>query len=548
VYPGWWLSIVLLIGVGLGVYMGLKWLLRGAFTPREMSPWRRVRQAVALLGLCLVACRGGLVWDPLSRDEAYYTGNQLASQLTLNNFVTATDAARTIVGDLLDDYDREIRKHRLPSVDHACEVSTELLVGPSDLPISTGINPLWRRTDTGREMRRPNVVLIIMEGMAADPVGALGHHPTHTPNFDAVAREGLFFDRMYACGARTSRGIVGTLCGYPDLGGPSVLTRDKAQGKFLTLPSIFRGRGYHTMFIYGGKSSFDNMGGFFTAGAGHPANPGGGVAEIIDQNDMAADASIWGVPDEVIFERAHERFLATGDQPFFATILTVSNHEPYEVPAGHPVCLPGDDMETRKRNAYRYADWALGEFLRKAEQAPYFDNTLFVLVADHGRSFDQTLAMDFPRYRVPCVFFGPGLDEPVYPDRVSTVCSQTDLPVTLLTMLGGAFEHCFMGRDVLSVPPGQGFALLHEGDRLAYVRGEWATVHRPEGRGLFFRTDGPTLERVAAVTLPVGRNRELRNEMLSLYRMALYLYSEQAYSRPPMPVAASFGPAGTHLP
>ncbi|MFP4216388.1 MAG: LTA synthase family protein [Phycisphaerae bacterium] len=548
VYPGWWLSIVAVIGVGLGLYVGFKWLLRGSFRGEETGRWARFRQALALTSLCIVACHGGVVWDPLSRDESYFTGNQLASQLTLNNFVTATDAARTIVGDLLDDYDQEIRKHRLPSVDRACEVTTEMLVGPSDIPTGAGTNPLWRRTETGLPMRRPNVVLIVMEGMSADPVGALGHRPTHTPNFDAIADGGLFFDRMYACGARTSRGMVGTLCGYPDLGGPSILSRDKAQGRFLTLPAIFQQRGYRTMFIYGGKSSFDNMEGFFTAGGERSHAVRGGIEEIIDQDEMGAEASIWGVPDEVIFRKAHERFLAAGERPFFATILTVSNHEPYQVPDRFPGRLGGDDEQTRMLNAYRYADWALGEFFRQAEGAPYFENTLFVLVADHGRSFDQTLAMDFPRNRVPCVFYGPALAEPVYPRRVSTVCSQTDLPVTLLTMLGGSFEHCFMGRDVLRVPEGEGFALLHEGDRLAYVRGRWAMVHRPGGRGLYYRTDGPSLEPVGALQMPMGRNLKLRNEMLSLYRMALYLYSEQAYSRPPMPVAASFGPAGTRLP
>ncbi len=540
-YPAWWVLLVVLAVVGLGLYLCFRRLLgRQVKSPDIDRPrWTAPTQALLLGSLGVIACRGGLGHEPLSRDEANYTRNNLVSQLTLNNFVTATDACKTIFGDLLNDYEEEIDKHDLPDIEVATAVTSEMFYSPSDIASGSGLNPMWRRTQTGKPAKSWNVVLILMEGLAGKPVGALGHNPSHTPNFDALSRQGLYFDRMYAVGARTSRGISGTLCGYPDLGGPSILTRKRAQGRFLTLPQIFRRRGYRTMFIYGGDADFDNMGNFLTTGSDQAVVAPGGIDEIIQQDQMGVKPDIWGVPDEYVFDKAHERFMAMGDRPFFSVILTVSNHEPFHVPAGRCDLLPKRDEETAFLNAYRYADWALGDFLRKAEEAPYFQNTLFVLVADHGRRMDQKLILDIPTYRVPCLFFGPALDEPVQPRTVSTVCSQTDLPVTLLSMLGGTFEHCFFGRNVLEVPPGNGFALLHEGDRLGLVRGNLAVVSRPDGRPVFFRTTGLTLEPLPTTNGKDIHRRRLNREMLSLYRMALYLYSEQAFSRPPMPLATS---------
>ncbi|MFP4054523.1 MAG: LTA synthase family protein, partial [Phycisphaerae bacterium] len=540
-YPAWWMLLVVIALVGLGLYICFKRLLgRQANAPGTERPhWAAATQTVLLATLGVIACRGGLGREPLSRDEANYTRNNLVSQLTLNNFVTATDACKTVVGDFLNDYEEEIDKHDLPDLEVATAVASEMFYSPSDIPSGSGLNPMWRRTQTGRPRRQWNVVVILMEGLAGKPVGALGHSPSHTPNFDALSRQGLYFDRMYAVGARTSRGVSGTLCGYPDLGGPSILTRKRALGRFLTLPQVFRRRGYHTMFIYGGDADFDNMRAFLTSGSDRAVVAPGGVDEIIQQDQMGVKPDIWGVPDEYVFAKAHERFVAMGDRPFFSVILTVSNHEPHHVPAGRCALLPGRDEETAFLNAYRYADWALGDFLRKAEEAPYFENTLFVLVADHGRRMDQRLILDIPAYRVPCLFFGPVLEEPIQPRTVSTVCSQTDLPVTLLSMLGGTFEHCFLGRNVLEVPPGDGFALLHEGDHLGFVRGNRAVVSRPDGGPVFFETDGPVLKPLAG-SIAAGADRlRLNREMLSLYRMALYLYSEQAFSRPPMPLATS---------
>jgi len=494
-----------------------RWFQRGPDAP--WSRRRRIGAAVALGALCLLACRGGLEPRALNPGSAYFCGNQLVDQLAMNDFYTMFYAAKRRLTDGRD----ERQAYHLPTVARAAAVTRDMLLAPGDELLNHPGNPLWRRSHSPYPRRDLNVVVIIMEGMAGEPVGALGHAPSHTPRFDELCGEGLFFERMYAVGARTSRAMVAALCGHPDVMGTTLMKRDRALGRFLTLPEILLDRGYRTMFIYGGQSTFDNMGVFLAAG---------GVEEIIDQSRMSEPAGNWGVPDEAIFRHAHERFEELAGQPFFAAILTVSNHDPFDVPRGRVEMLPTEDNERNKAlNAYRYADWALGEYFRYARRARYFENTLFVLVSDHGRGLDRTRMVDVPGFRIPCLLYAPGI---VAPGRVRTVASQTDIPPTLLGLLGGAQEHCFLGRDILRVAPDDGFAVLHEDVDLAFVRGDLALT-LPPGSG-----SGARLFRVGpSEMVPVDPNDAraeqadaLAEQMLSYYTIAWDLYLKGAHCSP----------------
>ena len=494
-----------------------RWFRRGSDVPWSLR--RRLGAAAALGALCALACRGGLEPKGLNPGSAYFCGNQLVDQLTMNDFYTMFYAAKRELTDGRD----ERQAYHLPTVARAAAVTREMLLAADDELLNHPANPLWRRSHSRYPRRDLNVVVIVMEGMAGKAVGALGHSPSHTPHFDGLCDEGLFFERMYAVGARTSRAMVATLCGHPDLMGTTVMKRDRALGRFLTLPEILRDRGYRTMFIYGGQSTFDNMGAFLAAG---------GVEEIIDQSRMNEPAGNWGVPDEAIFRHAHERFGEMAGQRFFAVILTVSNHDPFDVPPGRVEMLPAEADERNKAlNAYRYADWALGDYFRYARRAPYFENTLFVLVSDHGRDLDQARMVDVPGFRIPCVIYAPGI---VAPGRIDTVASQTDIPPTLLGLLGGAHEHCFLGRDVLRVAPGDGFALLHEDVDLAFVRGGLALTLPPGlGQGArLFRVGPSEMAPVAPDDARAEQADALAEQMLSYYTIARDLYLRGAHCSP----------------
>lgn len=513
---------VIWVFAGLGAAgAGLYWVLsRLLWSGRRPSGkvWPRPLYAVLLVSLCVLGIRGGLAKRPLSIGKAYdVSNNNVVGQLALNNVRTLVAAIRSGEAD-----DRaEDSWYPFPPADRAATVARQLFYQAEDTDLAVPGNPLWRRTATGRPRADYNVVVILMEGQSGKPVGAMGHSPSYTPVLDALCREGLFFERMYAVGIRTKRAMVGVLCGHPDLGSRSVMEQSRAQGNFLTLPRILEDRGYGTVFVYGGRPEWDNTKGFFT---------GNGVDEFIGQNDGPAGQEVnpWGVADELTFQKAHERFVRYGDRPFFGAILTITNHEPFNYPRGRFEELPGDSAEVRKLNCYRYCDWALGEFFRKAREAPYFKKTIFVVVADHGRDFVLSRPIDVPGHRVPCVIYAPGI---VTPGRVRAVAGQTDIPPTVLAMLGGEYEHCFFGRNLLKVREDDGFALFHGAERLGFVRGDRALVLAPRRVPFLFRLTADGQEEVNRGWAEPDAAR-LQEEMLSAYGVARRLYLTVQY-RPP---------------
>ena len=520
-YPVW-LFVTFVVAAVYGCHRLLRWLFWRKTGPANCALPSRIVSAAALAGLCILACRGGADHRPLQRSSAYISYNNLVNQLTLNNFFTFSGAVRMqLTGNRNED-----KWYPFPPASDATKVAAEMLFRPSlDEVRPNARSALWRRSHTGRQRVDYNVVMIVMESMAGRQVGAQGHWPTCTPQLDELCRKGTFFDRMYAVGGRTCRGMMALLCGHPDIGGETILKRPRAMGEFLTLPKVLKDRGYETLFIYGGDPNFDNMGSFFRA---H------GMERIVGQDEIGKDkAGNWGVPDEMIFDTAHKTFEQMGDKKFFAVVLTVSNHEPFVVPTDKTPLEPASSPAGKRRNALRYADWALGNFFRTARESRYFKRTIFVLVADTGRALDQRLILDVPGHRIPCLIYAPGIRPAIAPPRrIDTVCSQTDVPPTVLSLLGGSYDHCFLGRDLLSIRPGDGFAFLHEDDRLGFVRGNHALLLPPLCDPILFRISAAEMVRVRMARTDPQEVHNLKLQMLSYYEMARQLFLKSAYGPP----------------
>ncbi|MCX5653632.1 MAG: sulfatase-like hydrolase/transferase, partial [Planctomycetota bacterium] len=511
---------VLLIFGGLAVFIGaMYWALARLLWsgPRpSASIWTRPVLCLCLVALCIFEIRGTLDGKMLHPGAAHaVSDNGAVGQLTLNDVYSLVEALRSEWRD----ESLEGREFPLPPPERAEQVARAMLYQPQDVDLKRPDNPLWRRTVTGKPQTDYNVVLVLMESMTGKPVGLLGHSPSHTPNLDALGRDGLSFDRMYAVGIRTRRSFCNTLCGHPDFSEKSLLVRARAIGQFLSLPQFFRDRGYKTAFVYGGKPGWDNMQAFLA---------GGGVEEFIGQEDGPQGELVnpWGVADELTFRKAHDRFVSYGDEKFFAAILTITNHEPFHAPAGRVEFLPGDSQEVKKINCYRYADWALGDFFRRARQAPYFNRTIFVLVADHGRDFSPGPLIDAEGYRVPCVIYAPGI---VAPGRIGTVAGQTDLPPTILALLGGQFDHCFLGRNLVAVPPDDGFAFLRSTDMIGFVRGDRMIALPPMRTPVLYRLGNGALGLIEGATSEIAG---LQEQALSYHYLGVKLYLDMKY-RPP---------------
>ena len=428
------------------------------------------------------ASRGTFDHRPLNPSLASFTTNRIANEIACCG-----------IFNLLYEWSQRAKNEfatlksvtQLPAADEAIARSRRVLAQDGQFA-DDGPNPLVRRITNAAKDAPLNVVLVVMESFTGRLTGCLGGVPALSPELDKLAREGLLLERCYATGERTIQGLEAAVCSFPPLPGEGVVKRPQARQNFFTLASVLRGRGYATSFLYGGQGIFDHMLAFFL---------GNGFDRFIEEKDFSAPLykSPWGVSDEDLFARADNEFRRYHEarQPFFATLLTVSLHSPWQFPAGKINPLAADTklppgFELNELNNFLYADYCIGQFIRAARQAPYFDDTLFVFVGDHGVHLRGNELIPIDEYIVPALFLAP---KHVAARRVDAVTSQLDLPPTIMGLVGGAYRSAFFGRDVLKmqaeapaamviynkkrygmVTDRELIVLRESGDRLAYER------------------------------------------------------------------------------
>ena len=356
-----------------------------------------------------------------------------------------------------------------------------------------------------------NVVVVSSESFGAEFSHLFGGDKDLTPNLDALAQKSLWFSTVYASGTRTVRGLEAIAASFPPIPSVSILRRPGNEG-IATWGRVMRDNGYHTSFIYGGFGYFDNMNYFF----------GENGFDIVDRRDIDNPrfANIWGVSDQDLFARAMEQFdqeHASG-KPFFSIIMTTSNHKPYTFPPG----IPGVPEKGGGRSAgVRYADYALGEFLRTAEQHAWFDNTLFVVVADHGARVYGESEIPLKSYRIPLAIYAP---RHVTPRRIDTVTAQIDIAPTVLGLLGLPYHAPFFGQDVLSHPAAEHVALLsHNHDVALFRDGEMVVLGLDHARTTY-RYDAAT-DRYTRITPDPG----LEELAIAYYQVAFDLFRQHRY-------------------
>ena len=355
---------------------------------------------------------------------------------------------------------------------------------------STGDNLHAVRCE-GPEIRR-NIVLITIESMSASFMERFGNTNRLTPVLDSLYKQGLAFDRVYATGNRTVRGLEAVTLSLPPCPGQSIIKRPNNAGMHST-GALLREKGYNVKYFYGGNSYFDNMETFF----------GGNGYEIVDQKEYAPDEitfqNIWGVSDEDSYAKAIRTLgqRARSGRPFFAHIMSVSNHRPYTYPAGR-IPIPNDAKS--RAGGVMYSDYALGGFLDAASCEPWFDNTVFVITADHCASSAGKTEIPLEKYHIPAMIYAPAF---VTPGSVGKTASQIDLMPTLFSLLGMDYDSWFYGRDILA-DDFRERAFVATYQDLGYLEGDRFTVLSPVDRAEQFllrpTDDDPyALERTEAI-------------------------------------------------
>ena len=408
------------------------------------------------LTLSVLAARGTLrQGPPLRWGDAFTTESMFANQLGLNGALSLYTAAKSRYAD--DSH--KVWKASMPAAE-ATAVTRELLLSAHDTLVDPNTAAVRRDSLPPSDTQLPvrNVVVILMESFAGHFVGALGSDAAITPNFDRLAKQGLLFKNFFANGTHTHQGMFASMACFPNLPGFEYLMQTPEGGHgFSGLAQLLSARDYNDLYVYNGDFAWDNQRGFF-------GNQG--MSNFIGRHDfvnpVVADPT-WGVSDQDMFDRAAEELLKQDpDKPFYALLQTLSNHTPYALPDVLPVeQVSGHDSLDQHLTAMRYSDWALGQFFEKASQAPYFKNTLFVVVGDHGfAAKEQLTEMDLFRFHVPLLLIAPGIQN-AFGATQDIVASQVDIVPTIMGRLGGTVRQQCWGRDLLSLPANDpGFAII----------------------------------------------------------------------------------------
>jgi len=500
--------------------------LLAALAPARASEATRVTVGCAAL-LALLSLAAGA---PALADAPFVVSSSserprgyLVDQLTINGASNFVEAWFAELGD-----EAPLRERvRSRGASEAIGTVRELAKGTGDVFTGEGCTPLWRRAATGRPLTRPNVVMVMMESFSTRGIASLGGVHDDAPEFDALAAESLVFSELYAVGTRTNRGLAGVLSSMPALPGVSPVCALAPDDRMATMADVLLERGYRTLALCGGDRQYDNLDGYLT---------GNGFERLVALDDFERPdfATEWGVCDEELFDRSLLEFasLAEEDEPFFGFVLTLSNHRPYRVPDGRVAPADPEDPEGLQRAAFRYADHALGRFMDAAKQQPWYDDTVFVFVADHGRHARNTEAPDVESFRVPLLIHAPGR---VAPGRVERLASQLDVAPTVLAMLGGEYEAGFFGADLLA-PGTPERAMVSVGDYLAWIEDDIVAVWPPHGDFEYFSLTprgGPESCRPEADTA-----RRITDRLRSTARVAFDVSRGRAHRGPKSPEAS----------
>ena len=298
-------------------------------------------------------------------------------------------------------------------------------------------NTLREITATAKETR-PNVMLIMIESLSAEYMDAFGNDQNLTPHIDALTKKSIFFNNFFATGTRTVRGMEAVTMSVPPTAGRSIVKRPDNHNMF-GIGWVFKEKGYDNKFIYAGHGYFDNMNEYFS-------NNGFTIVDRVSfKKDEICFANVWGVCDEDLFDKSIKEadISYSKKQPFFSFIMTTSNHRPYTYPEGK-IDIPS---HTGRDGGVKYTDYAINEFLKKASTKPWFDETLFIFVADHNGGSAGKNELPLYRYKIPLMVYAPKLLEP---KLVSKLSSQIDLAPTLFGLMNWSYKSKFYGKDILS--------------------------------------------------------------------------------------------------
>ena len=401
------LSLSLLMLLMLLGFILQRFIIERKITFGKSKNWIRLPLGILILAINFVLIRGGISGSPNNQSMAYFSKNQILNLASVNtewNLLSSVIAANKTKAN--------------PYIYGPLKAAKESVAELYSVEKDTSLNIL--------KTTRPNIVLFIMESFTADLTSTLGNLEGVTPGFDSLTHQGVLFSNIYSTGNRTDKGFIGSLAGFPTLAAVNIVKWPEKTEKLPSLSRSLNKEGYENSFYYGGESEFDNYKAFLLSHDVH---------KIVDRNSFkGGEVTSWGQFDGAVFNRQLQE-MKTVRQPFFSTILTLTNHEPFAVP-GRSKFGNADNVAKFKSTAF-YTDSCITSYLKEAKTQPWYKNTLFLFIADHGHIYPKNRVDVFApeRYHIPFLMFGDVIQERYRGQQFNTVGSQSDLAATVLKQL-----------------------------------------------------------------------------------------------------------------
>ena len=491
--------------IGGFIYFYLKHTKDNFIKIFETSYIKRLALFIPLLLILFMGIRSSFGHRPANISDAMYSSNRMVNEITKNSiysigyamYVNKKHGNKKLIKqygkmDTNEALSRVINRLNIQNID-------------DELPFS-------RIEKTHFKTQNPkNLVIFLEESLGYQFVEAIGGEKGITPNLNKLSKEGILFKDLYSNGTRSIRGIAGSVAGNFAIPGKGVLKRNKSQSDFFTISSLLKPYGYHTMFLYGGESRFDNMRGWFL---------GNGFDEIIDQPKFSNPSFVgtWGVSDEDLVLKANEEFkkLYSKNQKFAAVMFSTSNHSPFDFPEDRIKLI--DSVEKKSvKNAIKYADFAIGKFIEQARKEDYYKDTIFVILADHNVRVYGKDMVPVNMFHIPGIILGKNIKPIVY-NKIST---QPDVLATALDLIGLDLKYPIMGHSIFSDKK-QNISLMQFHTSYALRVKNQVAIIRPNKKPITFLYQNNHL-------VETQSNVELEKDVLAFVITLDYIYNKKLY-------------------
>lgn len=473
----------------LTVRLSKKWLVEHNWA-WEQHPVLR-HSLFFLLGalLCFLGMRGRLD-HPIRQGDAFYSNDPFLNQMGLNPLFT-----------LIKSYTDKVN---LMPDEEALSNTQDLL--NINAPV-TDISPIARAVNDSGRPASVNIVLVLMESMSADYMGTFGSNFRVTPNLDSLAAQSWLFTNAYSAGIHTNNGIFSTLFSFPALKRTRPMSNIPAH-TYSGIPYVLKQAGYRNYFFSTHDAGFDNIGTFI---------PHNFFDELHTSEKYPPEKVIgpFGVPDDYLFSYVIGQLNTQSKQPFFATILTTSNHDPYILPDYFKSSISDPALR-----AVSYADWAIGKFIAEAKKQPWYHNTLFVFCADHGLRVKQSpYDLSLSYNHIPVIMHAPGLLGT--PRQLPQFTGQIDVFPTLMDILNISYTNNTLG--VSALQHSRPYMYFSADDKIGCINNEWLYVYRYEGRESLYHYHGPNAENDVASAHP-EQVKAMKTYALSQTQVAEWMF------------------------